>query len=102
MNVTGAIDNETRCRHYHSVKDRIAIKFYCCGKYYSCYHCHAEQGCNSPKVWPKSMFNEKAVLCGACQSELTIQNYLDSGFVCPVCSASFNPGCSVHYQLYFS
>ena len=28
------VDKETRCLHYHSEVDRIAIKFYCCNSYY--------------------------------------------------------------------
>lgn len=36
------IDNETRCTHYHTPLDIIAIKFKCCDKYYPCYKCHNE------------------------------------------------------------
>ena len=32
-----AIDAQTRCAHYHSELDRIAIKFKCCQAYYACY-----------------------------------------------------------------
>ncbi|WP_430791304.1 CHY zinc finger protein [Virgibacillus flavescens] len=99
--VKGAIDNETRCKHYHSEIDRIAIKFYCCGEYFSCYECHAEHGCGNPDTWPKNQQNARAILCGACQEELTIQEYLGSAASCPRCSASFNPGCSLHHHLYF-
>ena len=28
------VDNQTRCQHYHSVLDIIAIKFKCCDKFY--------------------------------------------------------------------
>lgn len=101
MDVIGAIDNETRCKHYHLDKDLVAIKFHCCGEYYSCYKCHEEHGCGNLQVWPKSLFGERAILCGSCGLELTIQEYLDSGSVCPNCSASFNPGCALHYHLYF-
>lgn len=101
MKVNGAIDNETRCEHYHLEKDRIAIKFYCCGKYFSCYKCHEEYGCGHLQVWPKTLFDQHAVLCGACGAKLTIQEYLASGSVCPTCNAAFNPGCSLHYHLYF-
>ncbi len=31
------IDTETRCRHYFTEEDIIAIKFKCCNKYYPCY-----------------------------------------------------------------
>lgn len=36
------IDTETRCRHYFTEEDIIAIKFKCCNKYYPCYKCHNE------------------------------------------------------------
>ena len=31
------IDSETRCTHYHSELDIIAIKFYCCDTYFPCF-----------------------------------------------------------------
>ncbi|GGB37633.1 hypothetical protein GCM10011409_13860 [Lentibacillus populi] len=99
--VHGAIDTETRCRHYHGENDRIAIKFYCCGEYFACYKCHVEKGCGYTKVWPQAEFGRRAVLCGACGTELTIQAYLDSGALCPECGAGFNPGCALHQHLYF-
>ena len=95
------VDDETRCAHYHSETDRIAIKFFCCGVYYSCFECHKATGCGHPKVWPKERFNEKAILCGACGHELGIQEYLDCASSCPECQANFNPGCSLHKHLYF-
>lgn len=95
------LDEETRCAHYHSEIDRIAIKFYCCNIYYPCYQCHTEAGCGNPAVWPEEKFNEKAVLCGACGHELTVSEYLECKSECPACSAEFNPGCSLHKHLYF-
>lgn len=95
------MDAETRCSHYHSSIDRIAIKFYCCGIYYPCFECHAAAGCGKPAVWPKELFGAKAVLCGTCRHELTVQEYLECASVCPNCSAPFNPGCSLHKHLYF-
>jgi len=99
--VNGAIDEETRCEHYFSEKDRIAIKFYCCKRYYSCYFCHREAGCGKEAVWPFERFTEKAILCGACGKQLTIKQYLSHEGECPSCQASFNPGCSTHEHLYF-
>ncbi|WP_461179891.1 CHY zinc finger protein [Virgibacillus ainsalahensis] len=99
--IKGAIDKETRCRHYHQSNDRIAIKFYCCGEYFPCYQCHHEYGCGGGQVWPRKRFDQKAILCGSCGTEHTIKQYLESGNVCPECEASFNPGCSLHYHLYF-
>ncbi|WP_408606663.1 CHY zinc finger protein [Domibacillus epiphyticus] len=102
QNVRGSVlDDETRCAHYHKEIDRIAIKFYCCQTYYPCHSCHEEDGCGSAKVWPKERFDEKAVLCGGCGHELTVQEYLDCQSKCPNCSTSFNPGCSLHKHFYF-
>lgn len=101
MKVNGAIDDETRCSHYHSDNDRIAIKFYCCNEYFSCYQCHQQYGCGATRVWPREDFNQKAILCGKCKTELTINEYLNSGYSCLSCGAAFNPGCSLHYHLYF-
>src|SRR5699024_1709835 len=72
--VSGAIDQETRCKHYHSELDRVAIKFHCCGRYFPCIQCHGECGCGERKVWPRDTFNEKAILCGNCGEELTIND----------------------------
>lgn len=36
------IDVNTRCIHYHTNLDIIAIKFKCCDIYYPCYKCHEE------------------------------------------------------------
>lgn len=101
-NIYGSlVDNKTRCIHWHTEKDIIAIKFYCCGKYYPCYSCHEEHEDHPITVWPREKFNELAILCGECKQQLTINQYLSSGSVCPNCNANFNPGCSLHYHLYF-
>ncbi|MFD2761136.1 CHY zinc finger protein [Lentibacillus juripiscarius] len=101
MEVTGAIDHETRCRHYSGRLDRIAIKFYCCGAYFSCIQCHEEYGCGARKIWPREAFGEKAILCGSCQTELTIHTYLTGENKCPICGEAFNSGCVLHHHLYF-
>lgn len=100
-NVIGAIDEETRCNHYHKEIDRIAIKFYCCKTYFPCYECHAEFGCEQPLVWPENLFSEKAILCGTCGTEISIMDYLHGGYNCPICVSAFNPSCSLHKHLYF-
>lgn len=96
------VDAETRCKHYHTQRDVIAIKFKCCDIYYSCFECHNEVASHSPEVWEKSEQATKAVLCGVCGHELTIQEYLDSHSTCLNCDANFNPGCRNHSHLYFS
>lgn len=100
--IAGAIDQETRCTHYNSEVDRVAIQFYCCKKYFPCYHCHKEHGCGETQPWPKSQFHEKAILCGSCGAEQTIDSYLKNGQACPHCLRSFNPGCKKHEVYYFS
>lgn len=94
-------DPQTRCKHYNSERDIIAIKFKCCGLYFCCYECHQELVDHRPAVWKKEDFGEKAVLCGACGEQLTIGGYLGSDAICPGCNAEFNPGCANHYHLYF-
>jgi uncharacterized CHY-type Zn-finger protein len=96
-----SIDPQTRCLHWHSGPDIIAIKFKCCGQWYSCFECHAEVTDHEAGVWPSNAFNEKAILCGACGHQLTINKYLNCGSVCPACKRRFNPGCANHHHLYF-
>lgn len=95
------LDDETRCQHYHSTLDVIAIKFKCCNDYYPCFECHQQAVSHEAQVWEKEEWNTKAVLCGVCKTELTVQQYLDSNNECPYCKAAFNPKCSNHYHLYF-
>lgn len=96
-----SIDKQTRCIHWHSALDVIAIKFKCCDKYYPCFSCHEEEADHKHEVWAKDEFDQKAILCGVCGHEMSIQEYMDSNNLCPKCEASFNPGCSNHYHLYF-
>jgi uncharacterized CHY-type Zn-finger protein len=102
FNVAGpVIDEETRCIHYHSEQDRIAIKFKCCDTYYPCILCHRETAGHDPVKWERAEYGTRAVLCGTCGAELTIDEYLAHSDACPRCSKSFNPGCSLHHHLYF-
>ncbi len=95
------VDAETRCAHYRSPLDIIAVKFKCCGKWFPCYECHAESETHQPLVWAKNEFHSKAILCGVCGHQLTVGEYLASGSICPQCQSRFNPGCATHYHLYF-
>jgi uncharacterized CHY-type Zn-finger protein len=95
------VDQQTKCRHYHSDKDIIAIKFKCCETYYPCHLCHQETAGHPAEVWKKERRSEKAVLCGACGNELSINEYMMCHSKCPNCAAAFNPGCELHYDLYF-
>ena len=95
------LDGETRCAHWHSKLDIIAIKMKCCGVYHACKDCHDALAGHDAAVWPRTEWDEKAVLCGACGTELSVRQYLDCGNVCPSCAAGFNPGCRNHYHFYF-
>jgi len=101
MTIHGQIDNLTRCKHYNSELDIIAIKFKCCKEFYCCIHCHEEETVHQVEQWTKEEFGEKAIFCGNCSHILTIQEYFDSSNKCPHCLASFNPRCSNHYHFYF-
>jgi len=96
------IDNQTRCAHYHTDLDIIAIKFKCCDTYYPCYSCHKEATDHLAVTWAINERDKKAILCGACGHELTIQEYMASNNTCTSCQSLFNPNCKKHYDLYFT
>lgn len=95
------LDPQTRCGHYHGVLDIIAIKMKCCGAYYACKDCHDALADHTAEVWPRSEWNQLAVLCGSCGMELTVAQYLGCSDKCPGCSSPFNPRCRNHYHFYF-
>lgn len=95
------VDTETRCEHYHTDRDVIAIRFRCCGVYYPCFECHEAIADHDPQRWSAHRFDEPAVLCGVCGERLSVEAYLDCEHSCPVCEAEFNPGCASHAHLYF-
>ncbi len=99
--VRGAtVDDQTRCAHYASPLDVVAIRFRCCGEYYPCHLCHEEAAGHPAERWPASEFDARAVLCGVCRHELTIAEY-QAATACPHCGARFNPRCASHSHLYF-
>jgi uncharacterized CHY-type Zn-finger protein len=95
------VDPETRCAHYRTDRDVVAIRFRCCGTYYPCSECHATVTDHPPERWPADTFDTTAVLCGVCGTELTVRAYLHCGDTCPHCEAAFNPGCRRHRDRYF-
>jgi uncharacterized CHY-type Zn-finger protein len=95
------LDSTTRCAHYHTTLDIVAIKMKCCGTYYACRECHDALAGHSVETWPSSEWDQPAVLCGACGTELSIRQYMECANECPICRASFNPGCCHHYHYYF-
>ncbi|AXV42974.1 hypothetical protein K1Y28_05130 [Staphylococcus warneri] len=94
------IDNETRCIHYHSFLDIIAIKFKCCDKYYPCYQCHNEHEAHPIQRWSEDEFDQQAIMCGVCKHQMTINDYMMVES-CPRCQSHFNHRCKFHYHLYF-
>lgn len=95
------VDDHTRCNHYKSGLDIIAIKFKCCLQYYACIHCHEEMATHSKLLWSQAEWNTKAILCGNCKHEMSINEYLNGNYKCLKCNADFNPKCSNHNHLYF-
>lgn len=95
------VDGETRCAHWRSALDVIAIKMKCCEVYYACKDCHDALSGHAANVWPRAEWSTPAVLCGACGLEMSAQTYLDCGNICPGCGVGFNPGCRTHYHFYF-
>jgi uncharacterized CHY-type Zn-finger protein len=96
------LDPQTRCDHYHSPLDIIAIKLKCCARYYACKDCHDALAGHPIEVWPETEWDQKAILCGACRAELTISAYLECNSRCPACYAAFNPACRNHHHFYFA
>ncbi|HEX6594551.1 MAG TPA: CHY zinc finger protein [Bacillota bacterium] len=94
------VDDQTRCIHYHTKKDIVAIKFKCCYKYYPCYICHQDCEIHNIVAWEKEEFDQLAILCGVCKTEHTIRQYLQTNN-CVHCNSSFNERCKKHFHLYF-
>ena len=94
------VDHETRCIHYRTPLDVIAIEFACCREFYPCHLCHAETADHDAVPWPIGSRDEQAILCGVCGHRLTITDYLGAD-ACPACAAVFNPGCKLHAHVYF-
>ncbi|WP_433626734.1 CHY zinc finger protein [Halomicrococcus sp. NG-SE-24] len=92
---------ETRCAHYDSERDVVAVRFRCCGEHFPCFRCHDAVADHDRERWSRDDRSVEAVLCGVCGTELAISTYLDCGSTCPSCGTAFNPGCADHYDLYF-
>jgi uncharacterized CHY-type Zn-finger protein len=97
-----SLDPATRCAHWRSELDVIAIKMRCCGTYYACRECHDALADHPAAVWAEEEFDQTAILCGACGAELSVRSYLACDSQCPSCHSRFNPGCHKHRHLYFA
>ena len=96
------VDDETRCRHYRTERDVVAIALPCCETFYPCIECHQALADHEVSRWPRARFDERAVLCGRCDARLSIAAYLDCEHRCPDCGGAFNPGCHHHWDRYFA
>ncbi len=91
---------ESRCTHWHSELDVLAIQAACCRKFYACAACHDACEDHSLRPWPSSTSVEQsALLCGVCRHSYSIQEYISGTEppCCPACGASMNPGCKLHW-----
>ena len=94
------VDHESRCVHYHSDKDIVALQCYECQKYYACYQCHNKLESHVFSTYPLNLKEDRPILCGSCGKTLTYEEYTETG-TCPFCNAAFNPACQNHYSIYF-
>ena len=94
------VDEHTRCVHYSTELDIIAIRFACCDRYYPCHLCHSETTDHPAQQWQREKWDRAAILCGLCWSQLTIETYRGAD-ACPECTAPFNPRCAEHSSCYF-
>ena len=91
---------ETRCAHYDTERDVVALRFACCEAFYPCFRCHeAVADHEAERLLVESL--ESAVLCGVCGTELTPEEFVTGDHECPDCGVAFNPGCADHYERYF-
>jgi len=96
-----AVDSETRCAHWDSPVDVVALRFGCCGAYYPCDACHDAVTGHEAEPWPRDRFTEPAALCGHCRTTLSARAFLDADDACPRCGVAFNPSCRAHVDRYF-
>lgn len=94
------VDYQGRCQHWHSAVDIVANLCAKCKCFYACYECHDVM--NLHKFEPMSINNEeRAVMCGVCNYQMTVWSYQHSNYQCPNCHHAFNQRCSLHNNTYF-
>ena len=94
------VDNESRCQHYHTELDIVALKCFGCLKYYACYQCHDSLEEHIAFELILVISSRTRSLCGVYQHEMVIDEYQEA-IVCPNCHSAFNLACSKHYDIYF-
>ncbi|MGO3522530.1 MAG: CHY zinc finger protein [Leuconostoc mesenteroides] len=69
------LDQQGRCKHWHTDVDVVANRCAKCRKYYACYLCH--DALNTHPFVPVSLDTEEtAVCCGVCLHQMTPAQYL--------------------------
>lgn len=100
------MDAQTRCAHYASARDVVALRLACCAVYWPCHACHAALADHPAVPVPAADAGLPRVLCGVCRAELSVDAYRAAMAAadprCPSCGAGFNPGCALHSHLYFA
>jgi uncharacterized CHY-type Zn-finger protein len=95
------LDAASRCRHWHSPLDIVAMRFKCCGKFFACADCHEALAGHSIERWTPADTEQVVARCGQCGLCMTLSGYLTCDDSCPGCRAPFNPGCRKHRGIYF-
>jgi uncharacterized CHY-type Zn-finger protein len=90
------------CVHWHSPLDIVSFRFPCCDGWWPCHACHEAAQDHPARPWPRPRFAEASVRCGACGGEMAVPAYVACASRCPSCGAGFNPGCRLHWPLYFA
>ena len=93
------VDIEGRCVHYHSPLDIVGNLCATCQQIWACHLCHQEATDHPFGTVPVTA-SYAAVLCGVCGCGMTPATY-GAVHACPLCSSPFNPGCRLHWDLYF-
>ena len=82
----------------------LALQAPCCGKFYACASCHDACEDHALEPWPADTpVSEPALMCGVCRHRYSIQTYIRGAKppACPSCAAPMNPGCQLHWKMYF-
>ena len=96
---------QSRCAHWHSDLDVLALQSPCCSKFYACATCHDALEDHPLQPWPAdTKLSTKVLLCGVCEATFSAGQYLSGDKFCPdpACAAPFNPGCRKHWHVHFS
>ena len=74
---------ESRCKHYHSKLDVLALESSCCNKFYSCVKCHDEMENHAMIPWDSdTSLNRHALLCGVCEKTFSIRTWDMYNYIC--------------------